>query len=194
MIWKGWISALALFVFAATWVGCETANMDKPFVCIDDEIRVGDELTISLLISSDPPADKQFVVRADGTVNLQHLNSVVAAGKKFNQFEKELQAAYIAKMIYREGQVTVIVKPGDRFYTVGGEVNTKGQRIYVGQTTVLRAIVSCGDFTEFANKRKVQITRANGTVEIMDCVKAIKNPKLDRPLCPGDAIFVPRSL
>jgi protein involved in polysaccharide export with SLBB domain len=86
------------------------------------------------------------------------------------------------------------VKPGERFYTVGGEVVAKSRQLYVGQTTVLRAIVSCGDFTEFANKRKVEIIRADGTREVMDCVKARKNPKFDRPVCPGDAIFVPRSL
>ena len=197
MILKGWISTLGLVVLAATWSGCalfgNPDGLPKQVACVDDEIRIGDELTISLLVSSDAPIDKQFIVRADGTVNLQHLDPIVAAGKKFGQFEKEVEAAYINKKIY--SKLTVLVKPGDRFYTVGGEVFQKGRLIYVGQTTVLRAIVSAGDFTEFANRRKVQIIRASGETEIMDCVRARKNPKqLDRPLCPGDAIFVPRSL
>ncbi len=193
MIWKGWIPALGLFVLAVTWTGCETPGAGSQFVCIDDEIRIGDELSISLLVSSDPPIDKTFVVRADGTVNLQHLGPFPAAGKKFGQFEKEVQKAYVEKKIYRE--LTVLVKPGDRFYSVGGEVATKGRQVYVGQTTVLRAIVSAGDFTEFANRRKVQIIRATGETEVMDCKKARDNPKkYDRPICPGDAIFVPRSL
>ena len=195
MILKGWIPALGLFVLAATWTGCETPGPHTPFVCIDDEVRVGDELSISLLVSSDPAINSQVVVRADGAVNLQHLDQFPAAGKKFAQLEKDIQAAYIAKKIYREGQVTVLVKPGDRFYSVGGEVNTKGRQVYVGQTTVLRAIVSAGDFTEFANRRRVQIIRATGETEVMDCKKARENPKkYDRPICPGDAIFVPRSL
>ena len=195
MILKGWISILGLFVLAATWTGCASDDLTKPkqIVCVDDEIRIGDELTVSLLVSSDPPIDKQFIVRADGTVNLQHLDPIVAAGKKFGQFEKEVEAAYINKKIY--SKLTVLVKPGDRFYTVGGEVNAKNRLVYVGQTTVLRAIVSAGDFTEFANRRKVQIIRASGETEIMDCKKARENPKkYDRPICPGDAIFVPRSL
>lgn len=73
-------------------------------------------------------------------------------------------------------------------------MKSAARQIYVGSTTVLRAITSCGDFTEFANRRKVEIIRANGQREVMDCNKARKDPsKYDRPICPGDAIFVPRS-
>jgi len=192
MIWKGWISALGLFVLVATWTGCETAD-NTQFVCVDDEIRIGDTLNISWLDIPDPITDKAFVVRSDGMVNLPFLGSMPAAGKKFGAFEKEVQAEYIKRGIYK--QVTVVVKPGDRFFSVGGEVKNPGRQIYSGQTTVLRAIVTCGDFTEFANKRKVEIIRASGEREIMDCKKARENPKkYDRPICPGDAIFVQRSL
>jgi protein involved in polysaccharide export with SLBB domain len=86
------------------------------------------------------------------------------------------------------------VKPDQRFYSVGGEVYQKGRQLYIGKTTVLRAIASCGDFTEFANRRKVEITRADGRREIMDCKAALRDPRLDRPICPGDHINVPRSL
>ena len=193
MIWKGWISALGLFVLTATWIGCQTADTKTQFVCVDDEIRIGDTLNISWLDIPEPITDKSFVVRNDGKVNLPFLGSVQTANKKFGEFEKEVQSAYIEKKIYR--QVTVVVKPGERFYSVGGEVKAPGRQQYVGQTTVLRAIVTCGDFTEFANKRKVEIIRASGEREIMDCKKARENPKKsDRPICPGDAIFVQRSL
>jgi protein involved in polysaccharide export with SLBB domain len=192
MTWKGWISAITLFTAALSWTGCVNDEAVQPFVCADDEIRIGDTLTINLLDIPDPLTDKQFVVRSDGSVNLPYVGSVEAAKKKFGQFEREVQQVYIQKKIYR--QVTVVVKPGDRFYSVGGEVKAPGRQIYTGQTTALRAIVTCGDFTEFANRKKVEIIRANGIREVMDCDKARENPtKYDRPICPGDAIFVPRS-
>jgi polysaccharide biosynthesis/export protein VpsN len=193
MIWKGWISALGLFVLAATWMGCKTPGIEKPFVCIDDEIRIGDTLTVSLLDIPEPIKDLEVVVRNDGMVSLPYNLSIKAADKKFGAFEREVQAAYLTNQIFR--QVTVVVKPGLRFYSVGGEVKQAGPLHYIGQTTVLRAIVAAGDFTEFANRRKVEIIRANGEREIMNCNKARDNPKkFDRPICPGDAIFVPRSL
>lgn len=136
--------------------------------------------------------DRDFVVGSDGTINAPYLQTVHAAGKTFGQFERELQTSYITNRIFK--QPTVVVKPGVRFYSVGGEVKQPGKLIYSGQTTVVRAIVAAGDFTEFANRKKVQIVRANGQYEVVDCKKARTNPKFDRPICPGDSITVPRSL
>ena len=193
MIWNRWISALGLLIFAVVWTGCPTVgHRQTDYVCTDDEIRVGDTLIISLLDIPEPLTDKEFVVRNDGLVNLPFLGSIKASAKRFGDFEREVQAAYLEKKIFR--QVTVVVKPGIRFYSVGGEVKQPGRMAYSGQTTVLRAIVTCGDFTEFANRRKVEIIRSNGDREVMDCNQARKDPKRDRQICPGDAIFVPRSL
>ena len=193
MNWKGWISALGLLIAAAAWIGCKAPDAAPPVVCTDDEIRIGDTLTINLHDIPEPVVDKQFVVRSDGSVNLPYLGAIKADKKRFGQFEREVQDSYIQKKIFR--QITVVVKPGDRFYSVGGEVKAPGRQIYSGQTTALRAIVTCGDFTEFANRRKVEIIRSNGSREVMDCNKARENPgKFDRTICPGDAIFVPRSV
>lgn len=194
MTWKGWISALGLLVFVATWVGCETPGAVKPYICAADDIRAGDTLMISILDVPEAQriTDKEFVVRSDGTINVPNLQTVQAAGKTFGQFERELQTNYIAKKIFR--QPTVVVKPGIRFYTVGGEVKAPARMAYSGGITVIRAIVSCGDFTDFANRKKVEISRANGDREVVDCIKARRDAKYDRPICPGDAIFVPRSL
>jgi protein involved in polysaccharide export with SLBB domain len=192
MTWKGWISALALLVFAAGWLGCMTGDAPKPYVCAADDIRIGDTLIISLLDMPEPILDKEFVIRTDGTINMPYLGSVKATDKTFGQFERELQNAYIEKKIFR--QITVAVKPGFRFYSVGGEVKAPDRKTYSGSITVLRAIVSCGDFNEFAKRRKVELIRANGDREVVDCIKARQDPRFDRLVCPGDAIFVPRSL
>ena len=195
MIWKGWKSTLGLFVLAAMLSGCATDEIThEKIVCVDDEVRLGDILLISLLDIPEPLSERGFLVGSDGTVNLPLLGSIAATNKKFGAFEKEIQELYIKRRIYK--QVTVVVKPGERFYTVGGEVNSRGVRLpYNGPITVLRAITAAGDFNEYANKRKVQIIRASGKTENMDCKKARDNPeKYDRPICPGDAIFVPRSL
>ena len=139
-----------------------------------------------------PILDKEFVIRTDGTINMPYLGSVKAAGKTFGQFERELQTAYIEKNVFK--QITVAVKPGFRFYSVGGEVKAPARQTYSGPTTVLRAIVSCGDFNEFANRRKVELIRTSGEREIVDCIRARKDSRFDRDVCPGDAIHVPRSL
>jgi protein involved in polysaccharide export with SLBB domain len=193
MIWNRCLLALVFSALVVLFSGCETTPKGESFTCVDDVIRIGDTLKINLTVPGEgAPTDKDLLVGSDGTVNLYLLGSTKAAGARFSDFEKSVQEAYIKRNFFR--QVTVTVKPGERFYSVGGEVNTKGRQLYIGQTTVLRAIASCGDFTEFANRRRVEITRADGKREVMDCKKAINDPKYDRPICPGDHINVPRSL
>ena len=194
MTWKGIVSALYVLLAVASWTGCVTNTVKPPQInCATDEIRTGDTLTISLLDIPEPLAEKQFQVRSDGTINLPYNITIKAAGKKFGDFEQEVRSSYVEKKIFRS--VTVVVKPGDRFYTVDGEVKSPSRQIYSGETTLLRAIATCGGFTEFASRTKVKITRHNGDDEIVDCKKATKDPKkYDRPICPGDYISVPRSL
>ena len=57
---------------------------------------------------------------------------------------------------------------------------------------MLKAISSAGDFSEFGDKTEVTITRVGDRKEVVDCKKALKDPKLDRPLFPGDRVYVPR--
>jgi len=161
MTWKGWISALGLCVLGATWTGCETDHAARQYVCTSDDIRTGDTLKISLLDIPEPLQDKEFVVRSDGAINLPFLGSVPAAGKKFGDFEREVQNAYIEKKIFR--QVTVVVKVGDRFYSVDGEVKSPDRKLYIGDTTVIRAIAVAADSTSMpiAAKSKSFVRRGN---------------------------------
>ena len=194
MIWNRSLSALVLSALLLMLGGGCVPPPPGSFTCVDDVIRIGDSLKVGLTIPGDTggSTDKDLLVGSDGTVNLYLLGPTKAAGTKFSDFEKSAQDSYISKKYYR--QVTVTVKPGERFYTVGGEVKVPGRQVYIGQTTVLRAIAVCGDFNEFSNRRRVEINRADGRREIMDCKKAIQDSKFDRPLCPGDHINVPRSL
>ena len=186
-----WVSC----VLALLWVGCQTPDGPNPKArpsCSFDELRGGDNVTITYSDVPPPGIPEQKVrVKDDGTLSLPLNQSVTAAGKKIGLVEKEIQAMFVPKL-YR--QMTVTIKTEDRFYFVGGQVKQPGRQIYAGETTVLRAIQSCGDFNDFANQKKVQIIRTNGEVDVVDCKKARRNPKFDLPICPGDSINVPPRL
>lgn len=191
MTWKATVVGLLLAVGGFGLSGCAAPDALKEVVCASDEIRPGDTLTISLVDIPEPVTDKEYPVRVDGTITLPLNVTVKAAGMKFAELESEIRKSYVPRLYTR---LTAIVRPGIRYYTVGGEVKQPNRQIYVGQTTALRAIISCGDFTEFANRRKVEIIRADGSREIFDANRARKDPsKFDRAICPGDAIYVPRS-
>ena len=72
-----------------------------------------------------------------------------------------------------------------------GQVRKPDRYEYLSTMTVLQAIKAAGDFTDYAKKTVVEVTRANGTKIIVNCKKAQKNPRLDIPIYPGDSIYVP---
>jgi protein involved in polysaccharide export with SLBB domain len=105
--------------------------------------------------------------------------------------EEDITHAYVPRYYNR---LNVTVTPTARFFYVMGQVNnnTGGRIVYTGPITVLSAIAAAGDFTPYANKKDVQITRVNGQIDHVNCVKAIAHPELDLPVYPGDKIQVGR--
>lgn len=195
MIFKNRIAALGLLLAVLAWSGCVNPDLPPKIApCSADEIQVGESVTITF---ADLPPDKALNVhnervRDDGTIVPPLIGKVKAAGKKVGDLQKEIHDLYVPRY-YK--LLTVTIKTEDRFYSVGGEVKAPGRQVYLGTTTILKAIQSCGDFTDFANQRKVEIIRANGDRIIIDCKKARQDPKKwDVPICPGDSIHVPKSL
>ncbi len=91
----------------------------------------------------------------------------------------------------------ITVGERDLFY-IRGEVARPGPYQFEGGMTVLRAIAYAGGFSQFANRKHVDVLRsgANGVQEKMTVnVKAIEDgKKQDLPLRPGDTIIVPRRI
>ena len=154
-------------------------------------INIGDSLTITfsdlpLLL----PADQQQV-KSDGTITLMENQTFTAAGKAPGELEKEIRSRYVPRLYPK---MTVTIKPLERFFYIGGEVRAPGRQVYVGPITVLKAIQSAGDFTDFAQRKRVRLTRLNGKKETINCIKAREDSTLDPPVFPGDTIHVPRRL
>ncbi len=156
-----------------------------------DLLRVGDSVNITLLDTPDPVAPMDVTIKEDGSITLPLLNQQVqAAGKTTGALEKDIWQSYVPGY-YKH--LTVIVRAQGQFYSVKGEVKSPNRYPYASATTVLKAIASAGDFTDFARKRRVKLLRSNGRIEIEDCVKALQDPKrLDLPVYPGDLINVNR--
>jgi polysaccharide export outer membrane protein len=156
-------------------------------------LKIGDTLNIvySDLPLQVPPFDGP--IKEDGSITLIYNKTFQAAGKTPGQLEKEIHEAYVPN-IFKYMTVTVTHKDLTRFYYVGGEVKQPGREPYIGPTTLLRAIQTAGDFTDFAKKRKVQVTRGSNKVIYIDCIKARTHPDLDIDIYPGDKIHVPRRI
>lgn len=154
-----------------------------------DVLRVGDPITITFTGVSDPPPKFDERIKADGMISLPLVKQPLkAAGKTRGQLEEEIYRLYVPNLYVR---LTVKVNSEGRYFHVRGEVRSPGRFQYLGEMTILKAVASAGDFTDFANKRGVTITRAGRKISV-DCEKAQKNPQHDVAILPDDLIIVPR--
>ncbi len=156
-----------------------------------DMIHPGDTITITISDLPIPVGPMDERVHEDGTITLLQNQTFTAAGKTFGQLAREMRERYVPAY-YRT--MTVSIKPKDQtqFYYVGGEIKLPNRQVYIGRLTVLGAIRSCGDFTDFARKRHVELIRADGHKFFINAVKALQDPSLDLEVLPGDRIYVPR--
>lgn len=158
-----------------------------------DLIRVGDSLVITYsdLPILQPPEEQR--VKDDGTIILMQNQTFHAADKTRGELEKEIRARYVPD-IFKNMTVSVNQRKETQFYYVDGEVKLPARQIYIGRTTVLKAIASAGGFTDFAKKTKVKLIRLDGRVLTVNCKKALVQPQLDLEVFPGDKVNVPRRL
>ena len=164
--------------------GASPANLSP------DMLRLGDRITISYAGTPNPVEKHEEQIREDGHINPPLLgDAIMAAGKTIGQLQDELQKLYVPDYFKT---ATVTVRRQESYFFVGGRVKNGGQKPYLSEMTVLKAIQAAGDFDEYANRKKVQIIRANGRKESVNCDKALKNPRFDVPICPGDQIIVPQ--
>jgi protein involved in polysaccharide export with SLBB domain len=158
-----------------------------------EALRVGDSLTV---VFTDTPVqipNYDEKIKDDGTITLHLDKTFKAAGLSRGELEKKIRDCYVPSY-YKQMTVTVKHQDSTRWYYVNGEVRAPNRQIYAGRITVIKAIASVGGFTDFANKKKVKLTRVDGRTQVINCVKALENPSLDPEVFPGDTIHVPRRI
>lgn len=156
-----------------------------------DALHVGDVLTIEFSDMAIPTIPREERIKEDGTITLLEGKTFTAAGKTRGQLEKEIHNWYVPRF-YLKMTVSVRQQKDTQFYYVRGEVRLPNRQVYISRIRLLQAIASAGDFTDFARKRSVLLTRPDGHKIVINCIKARKDPRLNLEILPGDIIDVPR--
>ena len=193
---RGLFACACLFV-TLMFTGCDTTSQGQlnlqPRPGADvARFRVGETVIVTF---SGAPMDippHEEPIKEDGTITLPLIGAVTAAGKTAGELQNEIYTNYVPKYYVR---LTVTVKSGDRVYYVGGEVKGGGKQLYLGDTTVTKAIQSAGGLTDFANHSKVWLTHTSTGQRIrVDYDKALENPAKDPPVYPDDQINVEKRI
>jgi len=151
---------------------------------------VGDVVTV-MLIGPEPPLPvHEERTKEDGSITMDLIGSVRAAGKSAGELQKEIHDRYVPKFYTR---LTVVVKSPELSYSVGGEVKQEGPKAYLGETTLTKAIQAAQGFTDFANRKNIRLTRA-GKTTVHNWYKIQEKPALDPLIIPGDRVDVRRKV
>lgn len=173
-------------------------NMDV----LDDHHKLipGDKITFRVVEDEDDP--KTLVVNDDGDVEVPYIGIYPARGKTCKQLAQELKIALEKKFYY---QATVIISVDAQVtqgivYLVGAVQRPGPEDIPRDETlTVGKAILRAGGFTDYADEKHVRVTRSGEdgdsgkqvfTVDVAQIFEKGKTED-DRPLEPGDLIYVP---
>ena len=201
---QGVWAAFAACVCALLLTGCQTTSDPDPVVASGktkpvsvlgmDFLRSGDRIRIVFGDIPDAAAPTDEQIPEDGKLTLPKGVEINLLGKKRTDVEKEIEDLYVnQRHIYRKIKVTI--ERLGLFISVGGEVRTPSGTVpFIAGMTLTTAINAAGGCTEFANRRLVQIKRANGETLKVNLRKAVDDPKFDIPLYPGDTVHVHRTL
>jgi len=172
---------------------------------LDDSrpLSIGDAVNVRIVEDRDPPVTLQ--VKDSGDLEVPYVGRVRAAGLTPRglayAIKTELERDYYHNATVIVGLDTARQQSAGLFYLTG-MVNSPGpQEIPTYETlTVSKAILRAGGFSNFANQRKVKLTRAGPggqtDTRIIDVKEIIERGRLDLDveIRPNDFIVVPERL
>ena len=181
----------ALCTLVALFLGLATVSAQG-----DAKLRTGDSFDLKIGgVPSDDAASisSNYTVDGEGCLNISLLGKIRVAGLTPSQIQAAVERAYVERGIFRHPTITLSIAAAARFVNVGGAVKAPGRIPYTPDMTVMTAINAAGDFNDYANQRKVRLSRG-GSVSLVDCKKVRSDPSVDPKVLPGDSIQVPESI
>ena len=169
---------------------------------LDDKKRLGPNDYVSFRVVEDRDDESQRLrVNDNGELEVPYAGLIPAAGRTCKQIAYAVKAA-LEKEYYYNATVIIAVdriseKSKGRVYVIGSVRGPGPQEIPPDETyTVSKAIIRAGGFGDFANKRKVKLTRKNGEAFEVDLKRVIEQGRSDEDvvLQPDDQVFVPQRL
>jgi len=179
-----------------------TVMRTNSMTVLDDKKKLGPNDYVSFRVVEDRDNESQHLrVNDSGELEVPYVGLVQAAGKSCKELAYTVKAS-LEREYYFHATVIMAVdhiseKSRGRIY-VYGSVKAQGpQEIPPDESyTVSKAIIRAGGFGDFANKRKVKLTRKGGHDYIVDLKRVIEegHTEEDVVLQPDDQIYVPQRL
>ena len=169
---------------------------------LDDKKKLGTNDFVSFRVVEDRDNDSQRLrVNDSGELEVPYVGLVPAQGKTCKELAFNIKSA-LEKEYYYHATVILAVdrvseKSRGRIYVYGSVKSQGPQEVPPDESyTVSKAVIRAGGFGDFANKRKVKVTRKDGKDFTVDLKRVIEegHTEEDVVLQPDDQIYVPQRL
>jgi polysaccharide export outer membrane protein len=179
-----------------------TVMRTNSMAVLDDKKRLGTDDFVSFRVVEDRDNESQRLrVNDNGELEVPYVGLVSAQGKTCRELAYNIKAA-LEKEYYYHATVILAVdrvseKSRGKVYVYGAVKGQGPQEIPTDETyTVSKAVIRAGGFGDFADKRKVKITRKSGQDLVVDLKRVIEQGRTedDVVLQPDDQIYVPQRL
>ena len=169
---------------------------------LDDKKKLGSNDFVSFRVVEDRDNESQRLrVNDNGELEVPYIGPIPAQGKSCRQLAYDIKGALEREYYYHATVILALDRVSEksrgRIY-VYGSVKAQGpQEIPPDESyTASKAVIRAGGFGDFANKRKVKVTRRDGKDFTVDLKRVIEEGKTedDVVLQPDDQIYVPQRL
>jgi len=179
-----------------------TVMRTNSMTVLDDKKKLGSNDFVSFRVVEDRDNESQHLrVNDTGELEVPYVGLVQAAGKSCKELAYTVKAA-LEREYYYHATVIIAVdhiseKSRGKVYVYGSVKGQGPQEIPADESyTVSKAIIRAGGFGDFADKKKIKLTRKNGETVTVNLKRVIEEGRTDEDVVvrPDDQIYVPQKL
>jgi protein involved in polysaccharide export with SLBB domain len=179
-----------------------TVMRTNSMTVLDDKKRLGSNDYVSFRVVEDRDNESQHLrVNDNGELEVPYVGLVQASGKSCKELAYNIKSA-LEKEYYYHATVIIAVdhiseKSRGKVYVYGSVKMQGPQEIPTDESyTVSKVIIRAGGFGDFADKKKIRLTRKNGETITVNLKRVIEEGRTDEDVVvrPDDQINVPQKL
>ena len=179
-----------------------TVMRTNSMTVLDDKKRLGSNDYVSFRVVEDRDGESQHLrVNDNGELEVPYIGLVPAQGRTCRELAYAVKASLEKEYYYHATVILAIERVSEksrgRIYVYGSVKGQGPQEIPADETyTVSKAIIRAGGFGDFADKKKIKLTRKSGETVVVNLKRVIEEGHTDEDVTvgPDDQIYVPQKL
>src|SRR3954467_12502230 len=179
-----------------------TVMRTNSMAVLDDKKRLGANDYVSFRVVEDRDNESQHLrVNDNGELEVPYIGLVPASGRTCKELAHSVRSL-LEREYYYHATVIIAVdrvseKSRGKVYVYGSVKGQGPQEIPADEIyTVSKAIIRAGGFGDFADKKKIKLTKKNGETVVINLKRVIEEGHTDEDVTvgPDDQIYVPQKL